>query len=819
MKPETSKLSLGLGVGGAVVLVLFLSKMGHPAVVELRAADVREASGIQGGLCSRLGTTDGQLEVELTNGGRMLVHGLALDMKTTEAARQTIQAKGLYGLATVERATSLTQLPYADNLVNLLIADLDQLGEKAPPEAEIRRVLVPRGIAYLKKNGRWEKTVKPRTPEMDDWTHFDHDSEATGCSNDKVVKPPTFAQWIFTGQPAVVGGNPAAYRPLTGVRIAEGRAFFEWSPQGNVAAKDRRESFFTGCDSFNGLPLWTIQNHLQYWNKEYQFVAGGGMLFTYLEKGKPLVALDPQTGRITQTYDKGAVLRDEQTVLRYCDGTLIQLDNKEIYALDAKSGALRWKYSEEKGPLEMPVVSARQNQVFALVAETARLKLQDRWPYTRVQAIVCLELSSGKVLWRNTEIAGSSIGQMIPSDGRLALFGSVGIGGSKDAGTVGCLNAADGKLLWKEAITGGSVYAKQTWGLNAVVRDGTVYYASPWQVYRFDLKAGKKELFWGSGYNQRCNRFCATSDWFITGLVTYIDPQGRGQVQSISRSGCAQGATPANGLLYFTPNTCTCLSMIRGHVALSPEPLRQPVAAEKRLEKDGTAPAEGNGGPPSARSPTLPDGPIAAEWLRAPRTRERETVPVTNVGKKYVAVVHEHRLECRNGEGKTTWSFSAGGRISSPPVLHEGLCLFGSHDGWVYAIKAADGTLVWRFLAAPYERRMVVDGQLESSWPVYGVAIHKGTVCASAGLHPETGGGIFLYGLEPASGKVIWAKTMRKTPIIYTVGDRTKIVPNRILNDVLKSDGNCLSLPGISFTPTDSNADIQAKVDHPSQPR
>src|SRR5262249_33791119 len=155
-------------------------------------------------------------------------------------------------------------------------------------------------------------------------------------------------------------------------------------PQGNATSKDKREAFYCGRDSFNGLPLWSVKNTLQYWNKEYQFVAGGGRLFTYLEKGKPLVALDAGTGRVTRTYDKGSSLRDEQTVIRYCDGKLIQLDNKEIRALDAKSGDLLWKYTEEKGSLEMPVASAEQNKVFALVAEGTRLKLQDRWPYTRI---------------------------------------------------------------------------------------------------------------------------------------------------------------------------------------------------------------------------------------------------------------------------------------------------------------------------------------------------------------------------------------------------------------------------------------------------
>jgi hypothetical protein len=86
-------------------------------------------------------------------------------------------------------------------------------------------------------------------------------------------------------------------------------------------------------------------------------------------------------------------------------------------------------------------------------------------------------------------------------------------------------------------------------------------------------------------------------------------------------------------------------------------------------------------------------------------------------------------------------------------------------------------------------------------------------------MHPETGGGIFVYGLEPITGKVQWQKTMKKSPITHATADRQKIEPNRILNDVLKTDGTRLSLPGITFAPTDSDAEIQAKVDHPVVPK
>lgn len=99
-------------------------------------------------------------------------------------------------------------------------------------------------------------------------------------------------------------------------------------------------------------------------------------------------------------------------------------------------------------------------------------------------------------------------------------------------------------------------------------------------------------------------------------------------------------------------------------------------------------------------------------------------------------------------------------------VYKEGLCLFGCHDGWVYALRIPDGSLAWRFLAAPYERKIVAYSQLESSWPVYGVVIHQGHICASAGLHPEAGGGIYVYGLEPKTGRLLWKRFLSKSPAV-----------------------------------------------------
>ena len=61
-------------------------------------------------------------------------------------------------------------------------------------------------------------------------------------------------------------------------------------------------------------------------------------------------------------------------------------------------------------------------------------------------------------------------------------------------------------------------------------------------------------------------------------------------------------------------------------------------------------------------------------------------------------------VEARDEKGAMKWAFTAGGRVSGEPLVHDGSVYFGSHDGWVYALKASDGSLRWRYLAAPYER-------------------------------------------------------------------------------------------------------------------
>ena len=71
---------------------------------------------------------------------------------------------------------------------------------------------------------------------------------------------------------------------------------------------------------------------------------------------------------------------------------------------------------------------------------------------------------------------------------------------------------------------------------------------------------------------------------------------------------------------------------------------------------------------------------------------------------------------------------------------------------------------MWRFTAAPYERRITAFGQVESAWPVHGSVVVQDDVTSdpprpvvyfTAGRSTYLDGGIYVYGLDPQSGALV----------------------------------------------------------------
>jgi len=175
-------------------------------------------------------------------------------------------------------------------------------------------------------------------------------------------------------------------------------------------------------------------------------------------------------------------------------------------------------------------------------------------------------------------------------------------------------------------------------------------------------------------------------------------------------------------------------------------------------------------------------------------------------GRMFVSDIPAHTLYALNQDtGKTDWTFTADGRIDSPPTYHQGLLLFGSRDGWAYCLRASDGKLVWRFRDLP-DRLIGAMGQLESAWPVSGsVLVLDNTLYYAAGRNSFLDGGIFLYALNPRTGQLIKSRSFygpfTESDGFPTGGDAG------FKNDIMVTDGKHLYLRHKAFDLSLADAD------------
>ena len=135
-----------------------------------------------------------------------MVQGLSVDAEAVEKGRNTLHAKGLYGPVSMEQFNGRS-LPYIENFVNLLVVE-EEVAEK-----ELLRVLVPEGVALIRRDGGWKRIVKKRPEEIDDWTHYFHNPSGNAVAQDSEVGPPRRLQWV--GSPRWSRHHAVSYTHLT----------------------------------------------------------------------------------------------------------------------------------------------------------------------------------------------------------------------------------------------------------------------------------------------------------------------------------------------------------------------------------------------------------------------------------------------------------------------------------------------------------------------------------------------------------------------------------------------------------------------------
>ncbi len=779
----------------AVALCLLLGVLTGPAATAGPSAEkTLQAAGVKGGLVVHVGCGDGKLTAALRVDDRYLVQGLDTDAGKVAAARKFIRSLGAYGKVSANVFDG-RQLPYVDNLVNLVVAD--DLGKV--PMTEVMRVLCPNGVALV--GGK--KTVKPRPDTIDEWTHYLHDASNNAVAQDTVVGPPRRMQWV---------GSPRYSRhhdkmsSVSAVVSAGGRVFTIMDEAPPVSILMAPQWRLIARDAFNGTILWKRPigkwfSHLHGLKSgpadlPRKLVAVGERVYVTLALGAPVTALDAATGETVRTYagTKNAremVLADGVLYVQVSDAPLptaagarrkgapaaaVPDPKGRILAIRADSGDVLWTavYSVLKSTLTVD----RQRVVFMA---------EDR--------LVCLDGRSGKVQWTSKPLpraerypVRSAPTLVLYEDVVLFAGGEIAAEGNRSwktnqDDTLVALSASDGKELWRGPHPlSGYASAEDLFVIDGVVWCGeTTSGHAVGRVTGRDVRTGKVvtafdpdlKTYW---FHHRCHRGKATVNYLLpsrTGIEFVDVRKQKWTINHWVRGACLYGVMPANGLLYAPQHPCACFleAKLYGFNALAPARPLPRATAPNRLERgpaygairDPQSPIlDPNDWPTYRRDPTrsgrtVTKVPATVRPAWSAEVGGRLSAPVLANGRVFVASIDTHTVHAIDAaRGKEVWQYTTGGRVDSPPTCWRGRVLFGSADGYVYCLRAADGALVWRFRAAPTNEQVTAFEQLESVWPVSGsVLLHDGVLSCVAGRSMFLDGGLRLIRLDPAIGKLL----------------------------------------------------------------
>ena len=722
-KPQVAATAVSLLLAGVCALLLPTAGAGASAA-ENEAAAILQATGVKGGLIVHVGCGGPGwpgLTAQLRATDSYVVHGLARDRAHVKKARSHIQALGVYGPVSAGLWDG-KELPYEDDMVNLVVVP----DAGAVDMREVMRVLVPQGVAYVCRAGAWHKTVKPRVPQMDEWTHYLHDASNNAVSSDRLVAPPRQLRWL--GSPRWVRHHDYM-ASLSAMVSAGGRLFYIFDEGATCSMQYPARWAVIARDAFNGTVLWKrpiAKWHPTMWPGKHgpaqlprRLVAHGNRVYVPLGTQVPLTALDAATGKTIRTYRQTTATEE----ILFRDGTLYVVVNPNPTDFAETSAAALLHRSGEpalksfaryrppagkpKGAQPFEDVTGKRN-LLAIDAETGRVKWTCESTFLQLtlavddgrayfhdgRRVICLDRGSGKRLWasepieRNMRMHAGFSATLVVHDGVVLFSGAENMQfgrGAKD--TMTALDARTGRKLWTAPHPpSGYTSPEDTFVVNGLVWTAPTTNRNDTGAFTGrDLRTGQVRASFPADDGQhmphhRCHRAKATERFFLmsrTG-IEFVDPVAKHwERHDWVRGSCQYGIMPANGLIYAPPHSCSCYveSKLDGLCALT---ATRASKAARQPGKTGTRLTRGDATPQSAIHT-----PQSEDWPTYRGNPQRSGAARTTVPAKL----------------KPRWQTRLGGRLSAVSLAGGRLLVASVDTHTVHALDADSGKEAWRFTA------------------------------------------------------------------------------------------------------------------------
>ena len=706
---------------------------------------ILDATGVQGGLIVHLGCGDARLTASLYDNERYLVHGLDTDADQVDAAREHIRELGLYGPVSINLFGG-QRLPYADNFVNLIVAE--NLGDVTMDE--VMRVLTPLGVAFI----AGETIVKPWPDEIDEWTHWLHSADGNAVAQDTVVGPPRRMQWI-AGPEWSRHHNTA---PSTSASVsAGGRIFYiaDEAPPGMSGAVPDKWSL-VARDAFNGLPLWKIlmpEWGWEAWSTDWRcrftvpthipcrLVAIGDRVYVTLAFNAPLTELDAATGEIVRVFE-GSEWTDE---ILYHDGQLILSVNqgpqhpgiaenerrglegepivkKSVAVIDVETGEMLWKKGDYVG-LRSKTGSMERISHLSMCAGDGHVFFVDG------DRIIGLDLETGDEAWNverpevpenkmRYDIRITDMCTLVYNDGHV-FFAQLNpdrrIDWREIQGRLHAFSAETGEELWDHEC------ASWGWGhpADVFIVDGLVWIhdyqsgprtGSQGRAFSTDGEPSRSERVVGldpatgeirrtlsnfeafdNGHHHRCYRNKATTQYMMTSYRGFELIPFDGKDTSLNhwvRGACRLGGMPCNGLIYANPHPCECYigSKLNGYMALAPA--GSPTTQASAAQEASSARLE--------RGPAYRDvGDLSTGIVDSANTDDSDDWPTYRHDSERRATTQSPM----SAQLREVWTIDLGTRSSACTTVDDTVLVSAVDKHQVTALDASNGSIRWTYFA------------------------------------------------------------------------------------------------------------------------